>query len=41
MNYYLTFKEIVDKYGLNDEATTNIKNQQTLNTNQSIAPGQV
>ena len=28
---HLTFKEFVDKYGLKDEATTNIKIQQILN----------
>ena len=29
---YLSFKEFVDKYGLKDEATSNIKIQQILNT---------
>ena len=35
---YLTYKEFVDKYGLKDEATTYIKIQQRLNTNQRFAP---
>ena len=34
----LTFKELVDKNGLKDEATINIKIQQIVNTNRRFAP---
>ena len=35
---YLTFKDIVDKNGLNEKATINIKIQQIVNTNRRFAP---
>ena len=34
---HLIFKDFVDKYGLKDEATTNMKSQPVLNTIQRFA----